>query len=101
MVEFLGTISKFRKRNKISLLLVYVLHKTRLIWYFQVVVVQCTKKRDARAKLLFCLLNLLFVDVLVALASLNLTVPIEIAPKSPFLCVPTEALSSIVFAQAQ
>ena len=101
MVEFLGTISKFRKRNKISLLLVYVLHKTRLIWYFQVVVVQCTKKRDARAKLLFCLLNLLFVDVLVALASLDLTVPLEIASKSPFLCVATEALSGIVFAQAQ
>ena len=68
---------------------------------FQVVVVQRRKKCDARAKLLFCLLNLLFVDVLVALASLDLTVPIEIAPKSPFLCVATEALSSIVFAQAQ
>ena len=27
--EFLGTISKFRKRNKISSLLLYVLHKTR------------------------------------------------------------------------
>ena len=57
---------------------------------------QCTKKREARAKLLFCLLNLLFVDVLVTLASLDLTVPLEIAPKSPFLCVPTEALSGIV-----
>ena len=53
---------------------------------------QCTKKREARAKLLFCVLNLLFVDVLVALASLDLTVPLEIAPKSPFLCVATEAL---------
>ena len=62
---------------------------------------QCTKKREARAKLLFCLLNLLFVDVLVALASLDLTVPLEIAPKSPFSCVATEALSGIVFAQAQ
>ena len=28
-VEFLGDISKFRKRNSISSLLVYVLHKTR------------------------------------------------------------------------
>ena len=28
-VEFLGTISKYRKRNKISSLLVYVLRKTR------------------------------------------------------------------------
>ena len=66
---------------------------------------QCTKKREARAKLLFCLLNLLFVDVLVTLASLDLTVPLEIAPKSPFLCVATEALlealSGIVFTQAQ
>ena len=57
---------------------------------------QCTKKREARAKLLFCLLNLLFVDVLVALASLDLTVPLEIAPKSPFLCLAIEALSGIV-----
>ena len=28
-VEFLDTISKYRKRNKISSLLIYVLHKTR------------------------------------------------------------------------
>ena len=29
-VEFLGTISKFRKRNKISPSLVYVPHKAKL-----------------------------------------------------------------------
>ena len=52
-VEFLGTISKYRKRNKI-----YVLQ--RAIGHFHVVDVQkrakkCTKKGDARAMLLFCL----------------------------------------------
>ena len=50
--------------NKISSLLVYVLHKT-WNWHFHVVVVQkgakkCTKKSDARSKLLFWLWNLLF-----------------------------------------
>ena len=57
-VEFLGTISKYSKRNKILSLLVYVVHKTE-IRHVYVVVVQkraqkCTKKRGARAKLLFC-----------------------------------------------
>ena len=32
----------------------------REIRHFHVEVVQCTEKRDARAKLLFCLLSLLF-----------------------------------------
>ena len=68
-VKFQVTISKLRKRNKISLLLVYVLHK---ISHFHVIVVQkmgmkCTRRCDACSKLLFCLLNLLFFsDVLIA-----------------------------------
>ena len=61
--EFQRTIFKFRKRNKISSLPVYVLHKTRN-WAFSrcsrsKTAKKCTKKRDARTKL-FCLLNLLF-----------------------------------------
>ena len=51
----------------------------REIWHFHVVVVQkrlrnVQKKYAARAKLLFCLLNLLFFHVLVAVASLDLKV---------------------------
>ena len=44
------------------------------IWSFHVIVVhtgrakKCSKKCDARAELLFCLLNLLFFDVPVAIA---------------------------------
>ena len=37
---------------------------------------KCAKKCDARATLLFCVLNLFFFDVLVAVASSDLTVPI-------------------------
>ena len=68
--EFQGTIFKLRKRNKISSLLVYVLHKTRNQALSRrsraKTGKKCTKKCDVRAKLLFCLLKLLFVDVLVA-----------------------------------
>jgi len=58
-VEFLGTISKYSKRNEISWLIVYVLRKTRNLRHVHVVVVQkrtekCTKKHGVRAKLLFC-----------------------------------------------
>ena len=47
--------------------------KQRIIWSFHVVVLQrtankCTKYYNARAQLLFCSLNLLFGDVLVAVA---------------------------------
>ena len=54
------------------------------IRHFHVVVVQkqernVQKKCDARAKLLFCFLKpIVFVDVLVAVASLNLKVPSDI-----------------------
>ena len=42
---------------------------------------KCTKKRDARAKLLFCLWNLVFfLHVLVAVALLNLKVPNILSP---------------------
>ena len=57
------TIFKLGKRNKISSLLVYVLYKTRNKAFLRrghaKMGKKCTKKRDARAKLLFCLLNLL------------------------------------------
>ena len=51
--EFLGTIFKYSRRNKISSLLVYEIR------HVHVVVVQkraekCTKNHGARAKLLFC-----------------------------------------------
>ena len=69
--EFQVTISKLRKRNKISSMLVYIPHKTRNQAFSRrsraKTGKKCTKKRDARANLLFCLLNLLgFFDVLVA-----------------------------------
>ena len=58
------TISKLRKKNKILSLLVCVLHKTRNKTFSRRSRAKrgkkCTKKCDARAKLLFCLLNLLF-----------------------------------------
>ena len=63
----------------------------REIRHFHVVVVQkrekkCTKKRDARAKLMFCLLNLLvffFFTFSLPSASLDLKVPIFVR-KLPF-----------------
>ena len=59
--EFQGTVSKLRKRNKISSLLVYVLHKTRNLAFSrrsrEKTAKKCTKKCAARAKLLFCLLT--------------------------------------------
>ena len=53
-----------------ELFLVYASHKTRS-WAFSrrsraVAAKKCTKKRDARAKLPFWLINLLLIDVLVA-----------------------------------
>ena len=59
-----SNISKLRKWNKISSFLVYVLHKTRNKAFSRrgraKMGKKYTKKCDARAKLLFCLLNLLF-----------------------------------------
>ena len=59
-----SNISKLRKWNKISSFLVYVLHKTRNKAFPRRGLAKMgkkyTKKCDARAKLLFCLLNLLF-----------------------------------------
>ena len=62
--KFQGTVFKFRERNKISSLLVYVLHKLRN-WAFSrrnraKTAKKCSKKRAACVKLLFFLLNLLF-----------------------------------------
>ena len=77
--EFQETISSLRKRNKISSLLVYVLHKTRNQAFSPRIRAKtgkkCTKKCEARAKLLFCLIKpIVFSDILVAVAQLNLKV---------------------------
>ena len=78
--EFQVTIFKLRKRNKISSLFVNVRHKTRILAFSRPnrakTVKKCTKKCDARAKLLFCLLNLLLTFSLPS-ASLDLKVPIR------------------------
>ena len=59
--EFQVTIFEFRKRNIISSLPVYVLHKTRNKVFSRrsraKTTKKCTKKRDARTKSLFCLLR--------------------------------------------
>ena len=56
--EFQGTKFKLRKRNKILLLLVYVLHKMQYQAFSRRSHAEtgkkCTKKCDAHAKLLFC-----------------------------------------------
>ena len=56
---------KLKQRNKISSLLVYVLHKPQNLAFscrrHAKTGKKCTKKRDARAKLLFCSLNQLFI----------------------------------------
>ena len=61
--EFLSTISTFIKRKKILWLLVYVLHKTWDLAFSRgsraVTAKKYTRKRDARAKLLFCHVKLL------------------------------------------
>ena len=51
----------------------FAFSKIRRIWSFHVVILQraakkCTKIQNARAKLLFCSLNLLFSDALVVVA---------------------------------
>ena len=62
-IEFQGTIFRFRKRNKLSPLLVYVLHKTRDQAFPRrsraKTANKCTTKLDARSNFIFCLLNLL------------------------------------------
>ena len=79
-VEILGSLSRFRRRNRISSSLVSSSIKCK-IRHFHVAVVQkrqrCTKKCEARAKLLFFLPNLLFFDFLVAIASSDRKVPID------------------------
>ena len=57
-VEFLKTVSKFRKRKRKSLPCVHVLHK-KFNYAFSrrshtVTTKKCIKKRDTRAKLVFC-----------------------------------------------
>ena len=55
-VELLRILFKFKKKKENSSSYVHVLHKTSK---------KCTKKRDARAELLFWSLNLLFFEVVV------------------------------------
>ena len=62
-VDFSRTALTFRERKRDSSSLVYVLHKT-CNWAFSRrsrarTVKKCKKRRDARAKLLFCIINLL------------------------------------------
>ena len=73
-------MSKFRERNKISSLLVLTFSIKHEISAFShhshaVTTKKYTKRHDAHAKVLFCLLNLLFFYVLVVVASLDLKVP--------------------------
>ena len=58
-VEFLRTLSRFKKRKENLSLCIYVIHKTshwevsrrsRTVKHSK----ECTKKRDARAELLIC-----------------------------------------------
>ena len=77
--EFRETILKFKKRNKISSSLVYVLieHGIR---YFHVVVVQKRQRNVQKSvkhlqSCCFAYETYCFLDVLVAVASLNLKVP--------------------------
>ena len=79
-VEFFRNIAKFQKRNKISSLLVYILHKTREIGYFHVVVVQIWQRNVQKSEIhvqscrfshyTFCCFDILF-----AVGSLDLDVP--------------------------
>ena len=60
--DFLGTALKFRKRKKISSSLVYARPQLNMKIGFSrgsqaVTAKKCTKKRDAHANLLFCLIN--------------------------------------------
>ena len=74
--EFRGTIAKLKQRNKISSLLVYVLHKPQNLAFSRRSLAKtgkkCTKERDARAKLLFCLLNQWFFFFTFSLPSASL-----------------------------
>ena len=63
----------FSSKEKYEKSLWFMFSKQRRIWSFHVVVLQqtakkCTKNYNARARLLFCSLNLLIGDVLVAVA---------------------------------
>ena len=60
-IEFQGTIFRFRKRNKLSSLLVYVLHKTRDQAFPRrsraKTANKCTTKIDARSIFIFLLIK--------------------------------------------
>lgn len=85
-VEFIRTISKYRKRKKISLSLVYILApwnvKLGRIWFSHhsraMTVMTCAKKRvtHVQSSRLFCVLNLmLFFTCSLPSSSLDLKVP--------------------------
>ena len=69
-VDFLRTALAFRERKRDSSSLVYVLSRARTVK-------KCTKKRDARAKFLFFVINFCFLDVL------SVAVVVTVA-KAPF-----------------
>ena len=81
-VEFFGTKSKFRKRKFRRCLFTSSIE--REIRHFHVVGVQkrakkCTKKRDARAKMLFACKTFCFFDDLIAVRVVDLKVPGPVA----------------------
>ena len=86
-VEFLRNIAKFQERNKISSLLVYILHKTREIVHFQVVVVQIRQRNVQKSVMhvqscCFSYYTNCCFDILFAVGSLDLDVP-NISSKNP------------------
>ena len=79
--EFQGTISKSRKINKISSLNVYVLHRTRNYRHFHVVVVEKRQRNVQKSTMYarsYCFAYQTYFYVLVAVASLDLKVPIDV-----------------------
>ena len=90
-VEFLRNIAKFQERNKISSLLVYILHKTREIGHFHVVVVQI-RQRNVQKSVMhvqscrFSYYTFRCFDILFAVGSLDLDVPNIYSKNPPPFC---------------
>ena len=81
-VDFLGTELKFKKRKKNSSSLVYVLLRYFTSYGHAVTAKKCTKKRDARAKLLFCQSKpIAFLPFSLPSPSLLLKLPVKVVQK--------------------
>ena len=101
----MGTVGsiQFRKRNKILSLLVYVLHKMRN-WALSSrcrakTAKKCTKKCDARAKLLFCSLNRPIVFLTHRWILKSLTRDRKTGP--PFVSVPPSLPSRLIMPKSE